>query len=62
MRVVYGDKVWTFETPMTVNELLKATELANLPVLVMADGRLVRSQDVVSDESRVLIINAANGG
>lgn len=62
MRIVYGEKTWDFDSQMTVNELLRKTGLSKLPVLVIADGRLVRGSDLIPEESRILIINAANGG
>ncbi len=62
MRIVYGERTWDFDSQMTVKELLRKTGLNRSPVLVIADGRLVRESDLVPEESRVLIINAANGG
>ncbi|HAA86026.1 MAG TPA: hypothetical protein DCE14_06765 [Kosmotogaceae bacterium] len=62
MRIVYGEKTWDFHSQMTVNELLRKTGLNKLPVLVIADGRLVKGSDLIPEESKILIINAANGG
>ena len=62
MRIVYGEKTWDFDSQMTVNELLRKTGLNKLPVLVIADGRLVKGSDLIPEESKILIINAANGG
>jgi sulfur carrier protein ThiS len=62
MEVVYGEKKWTFENEMLLDKLLQETGLKREPVLVMADGRLIREGETLPRDSRVLIINAANGG
>lgn len=62
MKVVYGDKDWLFEEPLTVSELLEKTGLKRDPVLVMLDGRLVDEAYLIPADGKVLIINAANGG
>lgn len=62
MKVVYGDKDWLFEEPLTVSELLEKTGLKRDPVLVMLDGRLVDETYLIPADGKVLIINAANGG
>ncbi|AKI97556.1 MoaD/ThiS family protein [Kosmotoga pacifica] len=62
MDVVYGDKKWSFETELTVAELLKKMGLSREPVLVMADGKIIEKKDIIRKNSKVLIINAANGG
>ncbi|HNU24412.1 MAG TPA: hypothetical protein PKN37_09075 [Mesotoga sp.] len=62
LEVVYGDRKWDFDRDLTYGELLEETRLGRVSVLVMVNGRLVRQGELIPAKSRVLIINAANGG
>ncbi|OAA30694.1 hypothetical protein AT15_09705 [Kosmotoga arenicorallina S304] len=62
MEVIYGDKKWSFDNELLVEDLLKKTGLWRDPVLVMADGRILDKKEKIHENARVLIINAANGG
>ena len=61
MEVIYGDKKWSFNTELVVEDLLRKIGLWRDPVLVMADGRILDKKDKIHENAKVLIVNAANG-
>ncbi len=62
MKVTYRDRVWTFDEPLTVAQLLKRIGLLPESVLVVRDGKLLTEDQRLYPGDEVKVVAVISGG
>ncbi|MBN1259612.1 MAG: MoaD/ThiS family protein [Anaerolineae bacterium] len=62
MNVTFRQKQWTFDSPLTVSQLLKKLRLLPETVLVVRNGQLVTEDQHLQPGDDVRIVAVVSGG
>ena len=62
MKVTYRDRVWIFDEPLTVAQLLKRIGLLPESVLVVRDGKLLTEDQRLHPGDEVKVVAVISGG
>ncbi len=62
MHVIYRDRTWDFDEPMTVRQLLRRLDLLPETVLVVRDGVLLTEDQTVRPGETIKLVAVISGG
>ena len=62
MQVAYRDRVWTFNAPMTVAQMLQHLDVLPEGVLVVRNGQLVTEDHFLKPGDTVKVVAVISGG